>query len=463
MFKKQWLALGLVLTGLAIFATISANCQPASKSKPWAIKMTPKIGSVYPDFDRQFAELVLDFAGKPGPNKDGYGKSLVDDLRTDVQNKSWDCSDANNYHVTYKSKDGKSHPAGILFVDTTSTQPRSCSEFQQTLTVRLQLAVPVQFGIEYDVEVMGIKDSQGNLLKVNSDAGPKPTPAGFGGAPPNSFDVSTNPLTASATAQSILNEPLSNGSYKGVEQFTLASTFPFHKAPGRGAAWFGDTKNLISTNELDKKSSFMAGAGYEWGPQSWYIPVKLEQAVQGNQIATSLSAVSSLSVGTVLPWAWTSNLLENKLFQIPLSPDISLAFPYTHRINQALSGKAKPLPTDDFSVNPTLALKNGVLLPNKYCSPNSAKKLVCFGLEADLGMYYLPLETTSKGSQRAEGYGDVSFLVPLSDFSHFPFITLDAQSLASQLRIEYSDAVTPASNYARTKKWSFGIELIGKK
>ena len=48
--------------------------------------------------------------------------------------------------------------------------------------------------------------------------------------------------------------------------------------------------------------------------------------------------------------------------------------------------------------------------------------------EGDLGLYYLPLKMTTKGSQRAEGYANGSTLIPISDFGVAPGLTLDPTS-----------------------------------
>jgi hypothetical protein len=48
--------------------------------------------------------------------------------------------------------------------------------------------------------------------------------------------------------------------------------------------------------------------------------------------------------------------------------------------------------------------------------------------EGELGLYYLPLQMTTKGSQRAEGYADGSTLIPISDFGVVPGLTLDPTS-----------------------------------
>jgi len=87
----------------------------------------------------------------------------------------------------------------------------------------------------------------------------------------------------------------------------------------------------------------------------------------------------------------------------------------------------------------------------------------CLGLQMDLGTYYLPLDLTPSGSQRVEGYGDVSILIPVSGltkaFQIFPYLT-SGDAAKSQIRIKYGDTVNPANNYARSKQWTYGIEVI---
>jgi hypothetical protein len=93
----------------------------------------------------------------------------------------------------------------------------------------------------------------------------------------------------------------------------------------------------------------------------------------------------------------------------------------------------------------------------------STQSSTCLGAELDLGLWFLPLDLTSTGSKRAEGYGDVSILVPLADFSvaskELTYVTAKDPT-KFQVRIKYSDAVNAANNYARSKQWTFGIEAL---
>jgi hypothetical protein len=260
-----------------------------------------------------------------------------------------------------------------------------------------------------------------------------------------------------------------------VEQAGLSGTFPLPELATERGGLYLDTKNLFSTNERDTKSAFEGGIGYQYGlSKTWYSPVMIEQEVQGNQVATNLSTVSSLSVTTELPWAWAASGTRDWYVRLPRSPSFALNFPYTHRFNQVVSGSAKPLPVDDFALNPALAFDGGQIL-KRLCksvpAPGDGKSSVdkglidkglCLNWEADLGLWYLPLEDTSKGSQRAEGSWDYSFLVPLSNFAHIPYVKEDTQSAQMQIRIKYEDSISPANNYARSKKWVFGVEMMKK-
>ena len=93
----------------------------------------------------------------------------------------------------------------------------------------------------------------------------------------------------------------------------------------------------------------------------------------------------------------------------------------------------------------------------------SPQASTCLGTELDLGLWYLPLDLTSAGSQRVEGYGDISILIPLADFSiaskELTYVTAKDPT-KFQVRIKYADSVNAANNYARSKQWTFGIEAL---
>ncbi len=284
----------------------------------------------------------------------------------------------------------------------------------------------------------------------------------------NEFDLTSlpNPSPITLSATTVLNENLIDKTVfkKSVEQFGASATIPFAPWDDDRSSLFVDTKNLFSTNERDAKSAIEGGFGIQRQMSTqYYLPLKFEGQVVGNQVATSLSSVLLVDGKTdVIPRFLCCSKSYDLWFTQPTNPLLDLSLLYTHRVKQIVAAGSKPLPTDDFAVNPSLAYTGGEIL-HFLCKPKPAGAVnhnVCLNAEGDLGLYYLPLEKTTKGSQRAEGYWDASFLIPLADFSNIPFTTLDAQTGKTQLRIKYEDSVNPATNYSRTKKWSFGIELI---
>jgi hypothetical protein len=216
---------------------------------------------------------------------------------------------------------------------------------------------------------------------------------------------------------------------------------------------------------------FSVTAGVEFGLlKRWYLPVQLSETVQGNQVATSASAVSNLSVSGLVPWYWSRKALNNGFIQAPRAPEFSLAAQYTHRMAQLVTAKTPLLTVNDAAINPVLTIEPFYLFQgacNKYRkwlklgNPSPTTKQFCLGYQIDLGIWYLPLDKTKVGSQQVEGYGDASILIPLSnlDFPKVPLVAKD-NLLNSQVRVEYSDSVNAANNYARSRQWSVGIEVM---
>jgi hypothetical protein len=442
----------VVAVSLSLLWGSRAVCQ--ATPGPFTLNIVALSGVVYPSF-RTIAVIDVHFDSNPG-QIDALGYNLQSYLKNAVAG-GWNCLDVKNYQVVYvlPGNPGE-HPVKLDHV----TAP-PCDNQHDLVLVHLYLAGDVKTSGTYTVRVLNVKTKDGASVAIGSD-----------GKTLSKFDPKANPVVISATPQSVLNEPLTDGTYKGVQQLALNASIPLSgiPVPGAGALWYLASKDVFSSNEHDKKSAFAGGFGYEIALlKHWYMPFTIEQDVQGNQVATNLSTVTTANVVTEFGWNSTSRVLQNPVFQIPLSPTFALSLPYTHRINQLVSAKSKALPVDDFAVNPSLALAHATLLKglcNRYqnwanpgAKPNSAQ--FCLGLEADLGMYYLPLQLTSQGNQRAEGYGDVSFLIPISDFQRpLSLVSFGSQALLSQFRIEYADSVSPANNYTRTKKWSFGVELI---
>jgi hypothetical protein len=412
-------------------------------------------GTVYPSY-RLMATIEVSL--HPG-TFDAQGNSLESHLTTGVSN-GWRCDDVNNYTVESKVGAGKTHRVNIAAVWLNLKCDKDHPQSPPTVTLVLGEMVDLRATYTVTVSVDSVT-AVASGLKFAA-AAPSPT------VPP------TGPRVFSFNAAAVSNEPLTNGAYKSLQQFTAAYADPSFVQFGQQSSIYLNSNNLFSTNERDQKSSFAVAVGYQHGLFSgFYLPFKIEQSVTGNQVATSLSAVTTASLSAELPWSGTGKVLNNNFISVPVSPELSLNFPYTHRFNQVVKSGGTPLETNDFSIVPAAAFAHNRFLPgvcHKYQSwlvglgtPAATKgsDQFCLGFEADFGLYYLPRDLTSKGNQRVEGYGDFSFLVPLTDFQ-FPFIpdALSAQALQTQLRIKYEDSVSATNNYARTKKWSFGVELI---
>jgi len=285
------------------------------------------------------------------------------------------------------------------------------------------------------------------------------------------LSITTSQLFAfSASPQAAPGESLTNGKTRDVGQ--LSVSFSDSNLLGSSPMnIYAKSTDLMSTDERDSKSAFAVTVGGQWGiTPRWYFPMHIEETVQGNQAASNLSAVTSLGVTTLLPWSTSGNLANNEVIRAPLPPDVSLALQYTHRINQLVTSKSPLLSVNDLSLNPSLSWSSidfpfvCHLLPlQKGAGGKTSSSPICLGTELDLGLWYLPFDLTSQKSQKVEGYGDISILVPLASFSFaskaLTFVT-KGDPVKYQVRVKYADSVNAVNNYARTKQWTYGIELL---
>jgi hypothetical protein len=275
------------------------------------------------------------------------------------------------------------------------------------------------------------------------------------------FPKPTNSYALTLTPQAAPGEALTSGAKRTVGQLSVAFTNP----------QILDSTDLFSTDERDSKSAFSGVFGAKRGLfSSWYTPISLQESLQGNQNATSLSAVTTLAFSSISPWAWNKTILYNGAIKAPSPPEFTINASYTRRITQTVTAATPLLAVNDLSLNPAASFTPIYLLP-KACEALQKKlgntttpptsKQYCLGLQTDLGLWYLPSDLTKNGSQRAEGYGDISILIPLSDI---PFKSLGylvtGSTANTQLRIKYSDSVNAANSYARCRQWTYGFEVI---
>lgn len=360
-----------------------------------------------------------------------------------AEQNGWNCTSVSSYAVTVSGSKKRIPISAVLPVG-----HERCNDRPTPAPVLLVLQGKVDTLTQYVVSLAGLPGATTLASK----------PQTF----PSAASWSLSALPAAAPA-----ELLTNGASRDVGQLSLSSTLPFI---GHSPA-FVSTQDLFSTDSKDKKSAFTVTAGVQHGLlRTWYTPVQLSETIQGNQTASSLSAVSNLSVSGLVPWYWTSNALNNSWIDAGLSPEFTFAAQYTHRFAQVLSAKSPKLAVDDFSLHPSLTVEPFYLFPNaceryrkwiKGKPSDNTSRQFCLGYQFDFGLWYLPLDTTTAGSQRAEGSGDFSILIPFSNLNFEKFRLIEKDGLLnSELSIRYSDTVNPACNYVRSKQWTFGIQVM---
>jgi hypothetical protein len=436
---------------------------PAGKPPDITLPISTMSGAVYPSM--RPAEQIRVF----------LNADTVADEVSGQEAKGWDCTKPGSYLVTSQGSKKQIPVEAVLPIGRGSCKDTTPDP------VLLQISVAVDTNTAYEVSLAGLPDG-----KVVRSAATK-----FSSATKASF---------SATPQAVPGEAMNNGATRDVGQMNISYSMPFI---GRSPALF-NTKDVFSTDSEDAKSSWAVTTGVSFGlSPSWYTPVQLTETVQGNQAASNVSAVTNLSVSGLVPWYWSRKALNNPTIDAGLAPEFSLAGAYTRRIEQLVTAKTPKLSENDASINPSLTIEPFYMLPGlcvKYQAwlnkPGGSGKTAaangktpaagsqenangeaqagsqgngsggtsrqfCVGLQPDLGLYYLPLDETKAGSEKIEGYGDISILIPLSNLSFSDFQLIKADGLLnSQIHIKWSDSVNAANNYARTRQWTFGIEVM---
>lgn len=424
-------------------------CQTSTQPPTAVLQVSPLAYTKYPSMEPITAIRV---------NVADVNSHTFDAVARALQDPHWNCFSPGFYTVatydTANKTEGKQIEVTKILPEGRSVKFTNCSEVGQPGSIDLLL------GNRLDIK--------GNLIvhmyydrTKKSELGRSDGKLSFPG---------NRIFTFSAAPQAAPNESLTNGLSRYENQLAV-NLADANLLSGVPANFYAKSKDLFSTDGKDSKSSFLGTVGVQKGFFSrWYAPLYLEQGVQGNQTASNLSTVTNFGITTLAPWARTKSVLNNKVISAPLPPDLSLVNGYTHRINQLVNAKSKPLAVNDFTVNPSLAWKSISfpltcrLLERLNNAKAGEMNGYCVGTELNLGLWYLPLDLTPLKNERAEGYGDVSILIPLAGFkfvSHiFPLIGVDDPTKA-QIRIKWEDSVNAANNYTRTRQWTYGIEIMG--
>jgi hypothetical protein len=384
--------------------------------------------------------------------------AIVGAIQNAANNSTWSCVSTKFYTVEIVNGSGTPSEVPVASVTAQGNDPVTgrrfthCDGSGQPGTVYLTLA-------------MGIPATAKLRVTLFLDASHKTTLAQSDGT---LTLESAEKFTFSATPQSAPGEALNNGQKRDVGQLTV-SIADTDIVRNPIVNLYAKSSDLFSTDSKDSKSAFSALLGIRRGIfRNWYTPWQLEQSIQGNQTASNLSAVTNLGFTTLVPWKWSRPMFNNEVIGAPLPPDITVSNQYTHRISQLVTEKTPLLETNDYSLNPSLSWSSITFPPTcKVFSwlsrQNTKDPPYCLGTEINLGLWYLPLDLTKNKSQRAEGYGDVSMLLPLAGFNFasalFPYVTSNDPTKV-QIRIKYSDSVNAANNYARIRAWTYGLEIL---
>jgi hypothetical protein len=424
--------------GAALAGLGPALCFAQPANTPTALTITPEAYATYPSMEPvTVIEVQLS------------GTDVIDAL----QQAGWNCGQAasvSSYKVSAISSPGSTRDVSVAFVDTGLTCKTAVFS---PGSVKLHLRAEISKSDQVQVTLQNLK--KGVQVQSMKTAAPS----------------NATPVAFTATPQAAPGEKLLNGKTRDTGQLSVSFT-DSNLAGASPVDLYLKSTDLFSTDERDSKSAFSGTFGAQHGlSSSLYSPVHIEAGMQGNQIASNLSGVVAGGITTLAPWSWSKEALNNAGIQVPLPPDFTMNAQYTHRFRQDPSTK-KPLATDDFSLNPSITWSSislpwmcGVL---KWLNKNAktdpkTQYSGCLGIEGDAGLWYLPLDLTSKGSQRVEGYGDVSILIPLSNLKFIagilPYVSSN-DPMKSRIRVNYSDAVNAANNYVRTRTWTYGIELI---
>jgi hypothetical protein len=441
------------------FTFCVAICCPCAVAQGTAnvATSTPATTPVLNVFDDSFSRYPsLEPLSAVNVNLIDVPSGTFDALRKASSDPNWNCTSPNIYSVQVVDKTGK--PLHTVAVMGVRAQGNTSANVRYTRCDGSGLPPSVLL-------ILGPQVSKNDLLLVSiySDSAHSALVARSDG---KLSIIPGRQFTFNVTPQSAPGESLNNGKKRDTGQLnvSLAET---DILPNRAVNLYAKSADLFSTDEKDTKSAFAATLGAQRGlfPR-WYSPLHLEEMIQGNQIASNLSATTTMAITTLVPWAWSGKSLNNTVISAPIPPDVTIANSYTRRINQLVTAKIPLLAQNDYSLNPSLSWSSITLPPTckVFDWLNKSKSGgYCLGLAFDLGLWYLPLDLTSAKTQKAEGYGDATIMLPLAGFNFaskvFPYIT-SSDPTKVQIQIKYSNSVNAANNYARTRGWTYGLQVL---
>jgi hypothetical protein len=188
----------------------------------------------------------------------------------------------------------------------------------------------------------------------------------------------------------------------------------------------------------------------------WFLPVRWENKVHGNQAADNLSYVSSLGLRSILPWGKTGSATYNELIQAAVSPEFSFAGQFERRLRQDDQFRITNPQRNLFRIFGQMDWKPIYLLPSK-------DKASSLALEVGGKAWYLPSDRKADGTtmERLEGLVEVSLLVPITRFN-FQGLSLASanRDTKQRIRIKYSAGANEANGWKHFSQITLAFEAV---
>jgi hypothetical protein len=261
----------------------------------------------------------------------------------------------------------------------------------------------------------------------------------------------------------VQNEALTNGLRRPVGQLGVAFDEMTLTPDWLGARTYLRSDSTISTDAKDRRSNVNLGLGLERSLlRRWFVPVRAETRLIGDQVIDNLSSVSSAGVASLAPWGWSRKFLKNSILDSPISPDFGLDAQIERRFRQDAISRRSFLEKNAFRLFGHSRWAHIRLLPGSGAGDPVELEIAGSG-------WYLPHQHTGGASglvlvSRVEGLFEASLLVPISKLSVTSSgVTTAQKGTKSALRVKYSHGANEANGFQHSSQLSFGVELTGTK
>jgi hypothetical protein len=254
------------------------------------------------------------------------------------------------------------------------------------------------------------------------------------------------------------NQQLTNGVKRNVGHVEITADVNHLYNWGDRARGYLHIDHIFSTDAKDKGSQMMA----TWGiferslASSWFIPIHLEEKLQGDQEVRYSSSVTSLGLRSLMPWKFTRPTLYNAFVQAPVPPLFQFDVQYEQRMPRIDAMKKLYPRRQQQRTEAQMSWTSIQLLPQR------GAQLLC--LEIVAKGWYLPWDQNSlkRPMQRLEGNLEASLLVPLTrvTLTGLNFVTDDKAKASQRIRVKYVHGANEVLGFIHSSQLSLGLEVI---